>query len=328
MGPLGGPWRGLPGGGRTDKLSPRKHLCFQSRPLWQTPAGRRGIRGGPAMSMVEAGRGGTRERILVLLRRHGRLSAPQLADLLELTPVGVRRHLTLLERDGLVTARVEKPKRGRPAAVYRLTDAGLETFPRHYDEVASEALAFLKRQDASVLSQFLAWRNERLAASYAKRVDGATLAERARALADVLSEQGYMAEVESTPGGLRLCQHNCTVEPRAPGAKRAGANAGTTTTPPCPPRASQRGEKPDGHRSPRPDAGSGADQPRAGERRPGCLQVRLARHGRPGLRAEEGPVARRRRGDLADEGRARLDAGVPSPLARLLLPPAHAGVGG
>jgi predicted ArsR family transcriptional regulator len=96
--------------------------------------------------------------------------------------------------------------------VYRLTDAGLETFPRHYDEVALQALSFLKGQDASVLSQFLAWRNERLADSYAKRVDGATLAERARALADVLSEQGYMAEVEPTPDGLRLCQHNCTVE--------------------------------------------------------------------------------------------------------------------
>lgn len=164
------------------------------------------------MSMGEEGRGGTRERILVLLRRHGRLSAPQLADRLELTTVGVRRHLALLERDGLVTATVSKPKRGRPTAVYRLTDAGLETFPRHYDEVALQALAFLKGQDASVLSQFLAWRNERLAASYAARVDGATLAERARALADVLSEQGFMAEVEPTPDGLRICQHNCTVE--------------------------------------------------------------------------------------------------------------------
>ena len=81
--------------------------------------------------------GGTRERILVLLRRHGRLSAPRLAELLELTPVGVRRHLALLERDGLVDATIEKAKRGRPTAVYRLTDAGLETFPRHYDEVAS-----------------------------------------------------------------------------------------------------------------------------------------------------------------------------------------------
>ncbi len=163
------------------------------------------------MSMTERA-GGTRERILVLLRRHGRLSAPQLADMLERTSVGVRRHLALLERDGLVTARVEKPKRGRPTAVYRLTDAGLETFPRHYDELALEALAFVKRQDASLLSRFLAWRNERLAASYADRVDGATLAERAQALADVLSEQGFMAEVEPAPGGLRLCQHNCTVE--------------------------------------------------------------------------------------------------------------------
>jgi predicted ArsR family transcriptional regulator len=156
--------------------------------------------------------GSTRERILVLLRRHGRLSAPRLADLLHLTTVGVRRHLALLERDGLVGSSTEKPKRGRPTAVYRLTDAGLETFPRHYDEVAREALAFLKDRDAAALAQFLAWRNERLAASYAGRVDGATLAERTDALAEVLNEEGFMAEVEPAEGGLRLCQHNCTVE--------------------------------------------------------------------------------------------------------------------
>ena len=157
--------------------------------------------------------GGTRERILVLLRRHGRMSAPGLAQLLQLTSVGVRRHLAVLERDGLVSSALEKPRRGRPTAVYRLTDAGLETFPRHYDEVAREALAFLKDRDAAALSQFLAWRNERLAASYAGRVEGATLAERTDALAEVLNEQGFMAEVEPTDdGGLRLCQHNCTVE--------------------------------------------------------------------------------------------------------------------
>src|SRR5215203_4777250 len=136
--------------------------------------------------------GGTRERVVVLLRRHGRLSAPQLAELLELSSVGLRRHLALLERDGLVSSVVEKPKRGRPTAVYRLTDAGLETFPRHYDEVAREALAFLKGQDAATLAQFLAWRTD--------------------ALAEVLNEQGFMAEVEPADGGLRLCQHNCTVE--------------------------------------------------------------------------------------------------------------------
>jgi predicted ArsR family transcriptional regulator len=161
-----------------------------------------------------AGRGTTRERILVLLRRHGHLSAPRLAGLLQppITPVGVRRHLALLERDGLITATLEKPRRGRPTAIYQLTDAGLETFPRHYDEVAREVLTFLKGKDAEVLGQFLAWRNERLAADYAERIDGATLAERAEALAELLTEQGYMAEVETRADGLRLCQHNCTVE--------------------------------------------------------------------------------------------------------------------
>jgi predicted ArsR family transcriptional regulator len=168
---------------------------------------------GRTQRMPRAERGTTREQILVLLRRHGRLSAPRLAELLHFTSaVGVRRHLALLERDGLISATVEKPKRGRPTAVYRLTDAGLETFPRHYDEVALQALSFLKGHDAATLHQFLAWRNERLAASYADRVNGATLAERAEALAEILNEQGFMAEVEPVPGGLRLCQHNCTVE--------------------------------------------------------------------------------------------------------------------
>jgi predicted ArsR family transcriptional regulator len=160
----------------------------------------------------DLGRRSTRGQIMVYLRRRGRLSAPQLADLLGMTTVGVRRHLVLLERDGLVTATTEKPKRGRPAAVYRLTDDGLETFPRHYDEIASEALTFLKGEDMAAFRRFLARRNERLAASFATRVEGATVEERAAALAEVLTQQGYMAEVEQTPEGLRLCQHNCTVE--------------------------------------------------------------------------------------------------------------------
>jgi predicted ArsR family transcriptional regulator len=96
--------------------------------------------------------------------------------------------------------------------VYRLTDAGLETFPRHYDEIAREALAFLKGEDAAAFRRFLALRNDRLAANLGARVEGATVEERATALAEVLTQQGYMAEVEQTPDGLRLCQHNCTVE--------------------------------------------------------------------------------------------------------------------
>ena len=112
--------------------------------------------------------GGTRERIVVLLRRHGRLSAPQPAELPS-SSVGLRATSPCWSGTAW-SPRSPKSPSGRPTAVYRLTDAGLETFPRHYDEVAREALAFLKGQDAATLAQFLAWRNERLAASYAGRV--------------------------------------------------------------------------------------------------------------------------------------------------------------
>jgi predicted ArsR family transcriptional regulator len=166
----------------------------------------------PQTSGSEPGLGGTRERILVLLRRHGRRSAPQLAAQLGLSVVGVRRHLTTLDRDGLVEARTEKPARGRPTAVWRLTDAGRQTFPRHYDELAQDAISFLDGDDGRALRAFLAWRNEQLADRYADSVQGATAAERTRQLADALTEHGFMAEVESSPDGLRLCQHNCTVE--------------------------------------------------------------------------------------------------------------------
>jgi predicted ArsR family transcriptional regulator len=111
-----------------------------------------------------------------------------------------------------VDATTVKPARGRPTAVWKLTDAGRQTFPRHYDELAQDAISFLEGDDGLALRAFLAWRNEQLAGRYADSVRGATAAERTRELADALTEQGFMAEVESGPDGLRLCQHNCTVE--------------------------------------------------------------------------------------------------------------------
>src|SRR4029453_7176583 len=103
-------------------------------------------RRGSAMTSERAG--GTREKILVLLRRHGRLSAPRLAELLQLTSVRVRPHLGLLaragvgERGGVVDPPPERGGGGRPPAFSRFTAAGGDPPPRHYDEVAREALTF------------------------------------------------------------------------------------------------------------------------------------------------------------------------------------------
>jgi len=64
-----------------------------------------------------------------------------LAQTLEVSKVCVRRHLSLLESDGLVTFEEERHDRGRPRFIYRLTEKARCLFPQIYDEIAKEVLA-------------------------------------------------------------------------------------------------------------------------------------------------------------------------------------------
>ncbi|HEY8490926.1 MAG TPA: winged helix-turn-helix transcriptional regulator, partial [Dehalococcoidia bacterium] len=59
----------------------------------------------------------TREAILRYLRREGRATVKELGRTLGLTSTGIRQHLTVLERDGLVESREERGRVGRPALV-------------------------------------------------------------------------------------------------------------------------------------------------------------------------------------------------------------------
>ncbi|HWQ28893.1 MAG TPA: winged helix-turn-helix transcriptional regulator, partial [Dehalococcoidia bacterium] len=79
----------------------------------------------------------TRKRILDYLRRHGRATVKDLGEVFGLTSTGIRQHLTVLERDGLVEAREERGKVGRPALVYRLTPLGDNLYPKLYDLLAN-----------------------------------------------------------------------------------------------------------------------------------------------------------------------------------------------
>ena len=51
--------------------------------------------------MLEAG-GSTGQTVLTLLKTQGQLNAAELAEQLHLTEMAVRRHLSTLERDGLI----------------------------------------------------------------------------------------------------------------------------------------------------------------------------------------------------------------------------------
>lgn len=158
--------------------------------------------------------GETRQQILLLLRRRGAMTAAELSDDLGIGAVGVRQHLALLERDGLVHTSGVRRAIGRPSHLYALTDAAEALFPKSYDRLLLDALAFMAARggDADV-DRLFETRRQRLLTEYAPRLQGRSLPERVAELAAILNEQGYMCEWRRLPdGAIELVEHNCPID--------------------------------------------------------------------------------------------------------------------
>ena len=161
--------------------------------------------------------GGTRERVVSLLLALGPTSAATLGERLGLTPAGVRRHLDALVADGTVTTSearrtVGVPRRGRPARLFALTDAGHAAGPSAYDDLAAGALRFLSAAAGEqAVQDFARDRVAELETRYRDRLDPLPVEERPAALAEALSTDGYAASTSGHGTGVQLCQHHCPV---------------------------------------------------------------------------------------------------------------------
>jgi predicted ArsR family transcriptional regulator len=170
------------------------------------------------MDLIESD-SSTRDRILRLVVEAGPVSVLELAEDLQLTPAGVRRHIAALEEAGQVAAhtapRPGAQGRGRPARRYVATVQAQASLDCTYAELAEQALGYLAQvagEDA--IERFAERRAADLEAALAPAVEGAPpLRERVARLADALSGEGYAASVRSVPGALavQLCQGHCPV---------------------------------------------------------------------------------------------------------------------
>jgi predicted ArsR family transcriptional regulator len=152
----------------------------------------------------------TRQQILEHLQRHGRATVKELGQLLRLTSTGIRQHLTVLERDGLVLAREERGRVGRPTLVYTLTEKAESLFPRSYDELAAALLEEIRASEGSErLYQLLHRVAQRLAESFWDRVQGKSLAQRVEETALILEEQGCLVDWEQRDGEFFLHEFTC-----------------------------------------------------------------------------------------------------------------------
>jgi predicted ArsR family transcriptional regulator len=139
---------------------------------------------------------------IVGVLRQSPCTVAELASRVGTSEVAVRRHLQVLADSELVaTETVRRNGPGRPSVRYRLSDRGRQLSPDRHAEVAREALEFLEGEyGRDELLRFLQWRAERREHRYRQQLhhDGAT--DSATVLAQLLTEDGYAAEVRRAPG--------------------------------------------------------------------------------------------------------------------------------
>lgn len=144
----------------------------------------------------------------------GPTTAAALASDLGLTPAAIRRHLDQLVADGIIEPRDPRTPgrrgRGRPAKEFAITDLGRDTFGHTYDDLASQALRYLRDHDGQdAVIDFARSRLTELEQKCTTAAAGS--ANAVQAVAKALTADGYAASVESSAAGEQICQHHCPV---------------------------------------------------------------------------------------------------------------------
>ena len=156
----------------------------------------------------------TRYTVLITLKKQGRLTANELAEMLAMTPMGVRRHLALLEHDGLVHHETVQRGMGRPSNVYWLSEQAQDVFPATYAQLTNELLSYIELLDGSAQVEAIFQRRgqRRIQQAQLRLQDKPTLAARVAELAAILDEDGYLADWQQVDEQtFVLREFNCAV---------------------------------------------------------------------------------------------------------------------
>ena len=152
----------------------------------------------------------TRQSILEYLQRQGRATVKELGKVSGLTSTGIRQHLMALERDGLVQAREERGRVGRPTLVYSLTDKADLLFPKSYDLLASTLLDEIRSSVGNErLYEILRNVAQRMAAPYRQRLEGKPLPLRVKETAQIMEEQGCLIDVREKDDVFFIDEFTC-----------------------------------------------------------------------------------------------------------------------
>lgn len=152
-------------------------------------------------------------QILYMLKTQGAQTASALAAQLQISPMAVRQHLQHLKTGQWVTYQEERRPMGRPVKLWQLTERSTDRFPDSHADLISDLLRGITTLFGNEgLDQLIAERSQRQIETYRTKLAGTDWRQQVRCMAQLRTQEGYMAEVIEQPdGALLLVENHCPI---------------------------------------------------------------------------------------------------------------------
>ena len=155
--------------------------------------------------------------LLDRLKCRGPQSVKILANQLGMTTMGARQHLQDLASKGYVktAAMAEKQTRGRPVHLWSLSEQGHSHYPDSHKDIAIELIDLLRQEpNTDLLDTLVARRSVKQRSHYTNALTQEAQSDTAaklQKLAQLRTEEGYMAEVRLLPDGWLFIENHCPI---------------------------------------------------------------------------------------------------------------------
>jgi predicted ArsR family transcriptional regulator len=156
----------------------------------------------------------SQDKILYQIKRLGPQSVKSLAAILEISTMGVRQHLKLLNDEGLITILPEEPQaRGRPVSPWKLTEKGHARFPDGHAQITADLILSVREVlGETALDKIMEKRTLETYQQYHASMDELELTrDKAAELVRLRTNEGYMAELIEHDGDLLILEHHCPI---------------------------------------------------------------------------------------------------------------------
>jgi DeoR family suf operon transcriptional repressor len=154
----------------------------------------------------------TREVVLKVLLTRQRCTLNELAEVVGISPISMRHHISRLEAEGFVHTEEERHGVGRPRMVYTLTESGLERFPTRYVRLTLRLLEQLKEtMPAAIVSNLFTQMAKELVNELGAQsdIEKLPIEERLNRMQDFLNGEGFTVNWERQGDQYLIREVNC-----------------------------------------------------------------------------------------------------------------------